>query len=105
MLVGRDGEIVALNALFRDCTQGKGSVAVIRGPVASGKTSLLQAVAEQAVAAGAILLGAVASRAERSLPLGILDQLFRGSPLPAAIAPRVADLMESRTLIRTPPEP
>ena len=52
MLVGRDGEIVALNALFRDCTQGKGSVAVIRGPVAGGKTSLLQAVAEQAVAAG-----------------------------------------------------
>lgn len=105
MLVGRDGEIVALNALFRDCAQGKGIVAVIRGPVASGKTTLLQALAEQAVAAGAIFLGAVASRAERSLPLGILDQLFRGSPLPAAIAPRVADLMESHTLIRTPPDP
>ena len=105
MLVGRDGEIVALNALFRDCAQGKGIVAVIRGPVASGKTTLLRALAEQAVAAGAIVLDAVASRAERGLPLGILDQLFRGSPLPVAIAPLVTDLMESRTLIRTPPEP
>jgi len=105
MLVGRDGEIAALNALFRDCARGKGTVAVIRGPVASGKTTLLQALTEQAVAVGAIVLGAVASRAERGLPLGILDQLFRGSLLPAAITPRVADLMESRTLIRTQPEP
>jgi DNA-binding CsgD family transcriptional regulator len=104
-LVGRDGEIVALNALFRDCAQGKGIVVVIRGPVASGKTALLQVVAEQAVAAGAFFLDAVASRAERSLSLGILDQLFRGSLLPARIAPRIARLMESRALIGSPPEP
>jgi DNA-binding CsgD family transcriptional regulator len=105
MLVGRDEEIAALRALYRDCAQGRGLVAIIRGPVASGKTALLQALAEDAVAAGAIFLGAVASRAERGLPLGILDQLFRGGSLPAAIAPRVAELMESRTLISATSEP
>jgi DNA-binding CsgD family transcriptional regulator len=105
MLVDKDGEIAALGALLGDCARGKGSVAVIRGPVATGKTTLLHAMAEQAVAAGAIVLGAVASRAERGLPLGVLDQLFRGRPLPAAIAPRVAELMENRGLIGTAPEP
>lgn len=75
MLVDRDDELVALDALLHDCRQGKGMVAVICGPIASGKTALLQAFARQAVATGAIFLGAVASRAKRWLPLGILDQL------------------------------
>jgi predicted ATPase len=105
MLVGRDEETAALNALFRECAQGRGLIAIIRGPVASGKTALLQAFAEQAVAAGAIFLSAVASRAERGLPLSILDQLFHGSLLPAAMVPQVAELMESRTLISTSSEP
>jgi DNA-binding CsgD family transcriptional regulator len=105
MLAGRDEEIEALDALFRDCAAGIGIVAVIRGPVASGKTTLLQAFAERAVAAGAIFLVAVASRAERGLPLAILDQLFRGTLLPAAIAPQVAELIESRALIGQLAEP
>ncbi|MGD0067581.1 MAG: AAA family ATPase [Streptosporangiaceae bacterium] len=105
MLVGRDEEILALDALFRDCTQGKGTVAVIRGPVASGKTTLLRAFTEQAVAAGAILLGAVASRAERGLPLGIVDQLFLGNSLPASIVSQVADLNYSRAIAGQLPEP
>ena len=105
VLVGRDEEILALDALFRGCTQGKGTVAVIRGPVASGKTALVRAFAEQAVAAGAICLGAVASRAERGLPLGIVDQLFLGSPLPASIAPQVVELNQSRALIGQLAEP
>jgi len=101
MLVGRDGEIAALNTLFRDSCQGKGIVAVLRGPAASGKTALLRFFAEQVTAVGALLLSAVGSRAERGLPLGIVDQLFRGSDLPAAIVPRVAGIMETRTLIGT----
>lgn len=98
-MVGRDEEILALDALFRVCTQGKGTVAVIRGPVASGKTTLLLAFAEQAAATGAICLGAAASRAERDLPLGVVDQLFLGSALPASIASQVVELNQSRALI------
>ena len=105
MLVGRDEEIVALDTLLSDCRQGKRFAAVIRGPIASGKTTLLQAFARQAVETGAIFLGAVASRAERGLPLGILDQLFRSSSLPAAISQRIASLIEDRALTGASPEP
>jgi DNA-binding CsgD family transcriptional regulator len=105
MLVGRGEEIVALNALFRECKQGKGIVAVIRGPVASGKTTLLLAFAEQAVAAGGVFLNAAASRAERSLPLSILHQLFRTSLLPSRAVSQIAELLESRALIDTLQEP
>jgi DNA-binding CsgD family transcriptional regulator len=95
MLVGRDEEIEALDALFRDHAAGLAPVAVIRGPVASGKTTLLRAVAERAAAADAIFLSAVASRAERGLPLGVLAQLLRGRQLPAAAAAQVTEALES----------
>ena len=98
-LVGRDGEIEALDALFRDSAAGRGLVAVIRGPAGSGKTTLLRTFAERATAADPIFLDAVASRTERGLPLGILDQLFRGTLLPDPVASRVAELIGSRTLI------
>ena len=98
-LAGRDGEIEALDALFRDCAAGRGLVAVIRGPVGSGKTTLLRTFAERATATHPIFLDAVASRSERGLPLGIVDQLFRGTLLPDPIASRVAELLGSRSLI------
>ena len=104
MLVDRDDELVVLDALLRDCRQGKGMVAVIRGPIASGKTTLLQTFARRAVATGAIFLGAVASRAERWLPLGILDQLFRSDPLAATISQQITGLLEDFAFIGMPPE-
>jgi DNA-binding CsgD family transcriptional regulator len=103
-LVGRDEQLLALGGLLRDCGRGNGVIAVIRGPVGSGKTTLLQAFARRAAATGAICLGAVGSRAERELPLGILHQLFRSSSLPAAISQLVADLTEVHAVTATPSE-
>jgi DNA-binding CsgD family transcriptional regulator len=97
-LAGRDEEMVSLDALFRGCMQGKGIVAVIRGPIASGKTALLRAFAEQVAAVGAIFLDAAASRVERDLQFGVMDQLFRGSHLPIAISEQLAELIEDCTL-------
>jgi DNA-binding NarL/FixJ family response regulator len=99
MLVGRDEEIDALETLLHDCGQGNGGVAVIRGPIASGKTILLHAFAEQVAAVGAILFSAVASRTERDLPFGVMDQLFRSGPLPAVISQHAAELIEDGTLV------
>jgi DNA-binding NarL/FixJ family response regulator len=56
---------------------------------------LLRAFAVQAEASGATILSAVAARPERNLPLGILDQLVRGSGLAAAITTRAAELIQS----------
>ena len=72
-LAGREEQMLALGGILRECGQGNGIIAVIRGPVGSGKSSLLQAIARKAAASGAICLGAVGSRSERELPLGILN--------------------------------
>lgn len=97
MLLDREQQAAALEAAYRECGQGRGAVAVIRGPVGSGKTVLLQAFTGRSAAAGATVLGAVASRAERGLPLGVIGQLFR-CPLPAAIASQAAELIGSGPL-------
>lgn len=102
-LAGRDEQLQALGGLLRACGRGNGIVAVIRGPAGSGKSTLLQAFLRQAAATGAICLGAVGSRAERELPLGILDQLLRGGLLPEAISRQVADLVEIHLLTATAP--
>src|ERR1700735_4789962 len=76
-LAGRQEQMVALGGLLRECGRGSGMVAVIRGPVGSGKSTMLRGFNRRAAASGAICFGAVGSRAERELPLGILSQLLR----------------------------
>jgi DNA-binding CsgD family transcriptional regulator/tetratricopeptide (TPR) repeat protein len=76
-LIERDRELAALHGLHADCLDGRGRVAIVGGPVGSGKTALLHAFAEQTADAGGPFLSAAASRAERNLPLGVLSQLFR----------------------------
>ncbi|WP_308166123.1 AAA family ATPase [Actinomadura sp. NEAU-AAG7] len=76
-LAERYRELSSLDALFKECATGTVRVAIVGGPVASGKTALLHALAERAVEAGALVLSAAASRAEQTLPLGVLDQLLR----------------------------
>ncbi len=96
MLLERDNQLAHLRRLFETTAEkaGRGQVAVITGPVGSGKTELLHMFAEQAVGSGAALLTATASRAEQAMPLGVLDQLFRGAELPAEDARAVARLLK-----------
>jgi DNA-binding NarL/FixJ family response regulator len=105
ILVGRDEEMATLDALLKKSAQGRGIVAVIRGPVACGKTALLHALAAHAVDDGAIWLGAVASRAERGLPLGVLGQLCRNSQLPVDTASQLAALLDGDSFADTSPGP
>ncbi|MDX2546501.1 AAA family ATPase [Streptomyces sp. WI04-05B] len=82
-LVERDSEISALDGLLGETLTGNGGVAVVTGPVASGKTALLLELAERTVAAGGVFLSATGSRAERTLPLGLVSQLLYGADIPA----------------------
>jgi DNA-binding CsgD family transcriptional regulator len=102
-IFGREMDV--LDALLRDCAAGRAHVAVIGGPVASGKTTLLRAFAQRAAGTGAIVLDAFASRAERGLPLGILAQLLRGGQLPAVAAAQVAGVLERHAGTVSPAEP
>ena len=92
-LIERDKEISELAVLFGRSLTGDETVAVIRGPIASGKTALLMHLAAHATSSAATFLSATASRIERTLPLGVLNQIFSPGRLPAGAAERAARLL------------
>jgi DNA-binding CsgD family transcriptional regulator len=94
-LVERSKELSMLQGLLADCASGNGQMALVCGPVGSGKTELLYAFGERAVDAGTVFLSAVGSDAERIVPFGLLDQLFRGALLPADVMRQMDWLLQN----------
>ncbi|MFG2722024.1 AAA family ATPase [Streptomyces sp. NPDC048416] len=92
-LIDRDSELRALTTLLAEAAAGRGGIALVSGPTGSGKTRLLQTFCKQAANSGAVLLTAVASRAECEIPLGVIDQLFRSESFPHEFRDRVNDLL------------
>ncbi|OIJ88251.1 helix-turn-helix transcriptional regulator [Streptomyces colonosanans] len=80
-LVERDEEEKTLAQVYNECSLGRSRMVAIGGPLASGKTALLDAFARDAADAGATVLEATASSFERFQPLGVIDQLLRGRRL------------------------
>src|ERR1022692_1949500 len=80
MLIESDEAIAEINGLLDACVAGRGGVAVITGPVASGKSALMRVAAERAVEAGAWFLGASCSYAQQDVQLGVVNQLLRSLP-------------------------
>ncbi|MER7335065.1 MULTISPECIES: AAA family ATPase [unclassified Micromonospora] len=74
------------------------TVTVLTGPVGSGKTALLQTFARRAGDAGARVLGASASRAERTVPLEVVRQLVRAASLGPDDRARVGRLLDAGSL-------
>ena len=72
-LVERDSDLYCLTALLTETRNGGLRLATVSGPVASGKTELLNALAAHARGSGGVVLDAAA--AERGRPLGLLGQL------------------------------
>jgi DNA-binding CsgD family transcriptional regulator/tetratricopeptide (TPR) repeat protein len=82
-LMERERELAVLGGLLDETLSGAGGVAVVTGPVASGKTAVLREIAQRTEAAGGVFLSATGSRAERALPLGLVSQLLYGADMPA----------------------
>jgi DNA-binding CsgD family transcriptional regulator len=78
VLVERDVQLAELSRLLEGCIESRGATAVLRGPLAVGKTTLLRRFIEHAEAAGALVADAAGICPERNLPLGVLRQLFHG---------------------------
>ncbi|XVS67494.1 AAA family ATPase [Actinosynnema sp. CA-299493] len=89
----RETQLSDLRGLFAECRRGKGRMAVVSGPVATGKTELLDQFAEEAVVGGAVFLSASGCRAERAVPFGVLGQLFRSANLSAEASTHVSWLL------------
>ncbi|MCO1574785.1 AAA family ATPase [Crossiella sp. SN42] len=104
-LAERDGQLDFLRRLLADTAEGRGRVAMVTGPVASGKTELLHVFGENARAAGALLLTATGTRAERNMPLGLLRQLLRGAALAPEPLARVLALLDEGQATATRTEP
>ncbi|MEH0845015.1 AAA family ATPase [Micromonospora sp. CPCC 205711] len=89
----RYGELSSLESLLAGCYSGTGGVAVVSGPVGSGKTELLDDLADKAASAGVLHLRATGRKADALVPLGVLTELFHSTELRQA-ARRVAELLD-----------
>jgi DNA-binding CsgD family transcriptional regulator len=94
LLIERDDELAALEGLLRSSEQTGGKGAVISGGIATGKSALLRTFTDRAFASGVLGLCAVASRVERDVPFGVLEQLFRSPDLPPAVSERATGWLE-----------
>lgn len=79
-LVGRTSVIGALDEALADCAAGGSQAVLIEGAAGCGRSALADTVAERAAAAGALVLSAVATVAERQIPWGVLRQLVHRTP-------------------------
>lgn len=92
-LAERDPHLHLLDGLLAETTSGRGRVVLLEGPIASGRTALLRALADRAAAAGFSVLNATCCQAEQALPLGMVSQIFRNAKLPPPFAHRVTGLL------------
>ncbi|MFJ4830534.1 AAA family ATPase [Streptomyces sp. NPDC088747] len=97
-LYERHDALASLFSLYRDSLEGETRLAVVGGPVGSGKATLLRTFAEWVTRSGAVYLSADASRSERSIPFGVLAQLLRNPEIPPQIAQQTAALLDEVSL-------
>ncbi|WP_272498815.1 helix-turn-helix transcriptional regulator [Actinomadura litoris] len=94
VLVERECGLAAIENMVKG-SRGTGSRGlVITGGIATGKTTLLRAYVDRAREAGALSLYGVASRVERHVPFGVLEQLFHSPDLPQAGAAGAANWLD-----------
>ncbi|MCC4315519.1 helix-turn-helix transcriptional regulator [Streptomyces malaysiensis] len=75
VLLERRTELAKAAAALRQAVSGSGSLLVVRGPLGTGKSSFLEALAQLAQEERTGLLRAQASAAEEGLALGVVRQL------------------------------
>lgn len=97
MLIEREEELSALHDLLSESRHGKGQVVLVSGAAGSGKSELLYGFAEEAAAAGSLVLRAVGREEERDVPLGLVHQLVRDLSLSAPLRTQMTLLESSLT--------
>ncbi|MFG3252526.1 AAA family ATPase [Streptomyces sp. NPDC048172] len=95
-LFEREDEEKTLAQLCTESSMGHVRIAAIGGPLASGKTALLDSLRHAAADAGATVIEATATSFESCQPLGAMDQLLRGRTYLSGSAQR-----EARALVES----
>uniref|UniRef100_A0AAU3H0U6 AAA family ATPase n=1 Tax=Streptomyces sp. NBC_01401 TaxID=2903854 RepID=A0AAU3H0U6_9ACTN len=75
MLLEREAELTLATAGLRRAAAGHGSLLLVEGPLGTGRSSFLDALSQRACDERFLVLRAQASRAERWLACGVVDQL------------------------------
>lgn len=89
-LVERNGPLGALARMLTRVATGQGGVTLVTGGMATGKTELLREFTGDAVRSGTLVLSATGSRAEQSLPLGVMCQILHGPAFPDIPVPSLS---------------
>ncbi|WP_436792057.1 AAA family ATPase [Yinghuangia sp. YIM S10712] len=95
MLVERENHLAALRGMFAECRGGAGRIVVVTGPVGGGKTELAHTFTARCASSGAKILGAVGSRGERNVGLGVMCQLFCSAKLAPEQSERARELVDA----------
>lgn len=93
-LIERDEELALLARLRERATAGRGAAVVVGGPIASGKSGLLDVFLSEAADSGFLPLTANATASEQAITLGVFSQFVLGAPLTAAERGRLTALIE-----------
>src|SRR5690606_19480821 len=104
-LIERQEEMACLESLVANAILGRGRVALVGGPIGTGKSALLRALSEQAIELGALAVTASGSRLERHLQLGVLRQLIQDAPLTREEREQADTLLEEATRTATGSRP
>jgi hypothetical protein len=91
VMLEREAELAALDAVLDAARGGEGRLVVVEGTAGIGKTRLLGAARELALADGLDVLAARGGELEGAFVFGIVRQLFE-APLAAATADARAEL-------------
>ncbi|MFD0648394.1 AAA family ATPase [Streptomyces malaysiensis] len=94
-LVERDNILAGLGRLLADASRGKGQLAVVDGPLGTGKSRLVHEFLEALEPGGVRVLRATASLREHLLPFGVVTQLLHGMTIPPPGRDRVRELLAS----------
>ncbi|MEU4054051.1 AAA family ATPase [Streptomyces olivaceus] len=86
MLLERETELALAASCLRRAAAGHGSLLLVEGPLGAGRSSFLEALPQQASGERITVLTAQASRSERWLAFGVVDQLVESAACVAATA-------------------
>ncbi|GCB44831.1 LuxR family transcriptional regulator [Streptomyces sp. NL15-2K] len=98
-LAERSTELAVLNSLFIECLQGKEQIAWITGPVATGKSALLNEFSERILKRrDGLTLEATCTRFECQFEFDLIRRLFQSDGVPQIYVEQVSVLLDKAPL-------
>lgn len=104
-LIERDEVFDGLGRLFAGAVDRRGRLALVRGPMGSGKSEVLLGFLESVQQSPALVLSATACHRESTLPFGVLTQLFQDTQFPYLVRAGIGEMLTAMTLRQVTSDP